>query len=231
MKRRADIAVEVEELWFSYTENPVLHIEQLHIPVGSHTLICGDSGCGKSTFMNLVAGVLSGYRGTLRVLQQELSELKPALRDQFRAKHVAVIFQQFNLIPYLTVAENVKLALRIAGQTIDHARISAILDHLQIADFADKRAGMLSHGQQQRVAAARALAVNAELILADEPTSALDDTNAKLFLDLLFREAELNRRTVVVVSHDLRYRRRFDRVIDLLQINRAVKNLRPRRRA
>lgn len=230
MKRRAELAIAAEELVFAYAERPVLHIERLHVPVGSHTLICGDSGCGKSTFMNLMAGVLFGYRGKLRVLQQELAQLNASARDRFRARHVAVIFQQFNLIPYLTVAENTKLALRIAGQPIDEARIRTILEHLQIADFADKRADTLSHGQQQRVAAARALAGNAELILADEPTSALDDANAKLFLDLLFREAELNHRTIVVVSHDLRYRKRFDRVIDLAQLNRAMKSARLRRK-
>jgi putative ABC transport system ATP-binding protein len=87
---------------------------------------------------------------------------------------------------------------------------------------ARQRASELSHGQQQRAAAARALALNAELILADEPTSALDDTNAKLFLELLFREAEANHRTIVVVSHDLRYRKRFDQVIDLAELNRAL---------
>lgn len=215
--------IEAENLAFAYTAEPILEISRLRVNAGSHTLVCGESGCGKSTLMNLVSGVLSAYTGSLRVLGQDLSALSPAKRDRFRAQHIAVIFQQFNLIPYLTVTENILLALRVAGQKTDKVRIAAILDHLQIAHVARQRASELSHGQQQRAAAARALALNAELILADEPTSALDDTNAKLFLELLFREAEANNRTIVVVSHDLRYRKRFDQVIDLAELNRAVR--------
>ncbi|HMY10870.1 MAG TPA: ATP-binding cassette domain-containing protein [Turneriella sp.] len=222
--------IEAENLAFAYAANSILEISRLRVNAGSHTLICGDSGCGKSTLMNLISGVLSGSTGNLRVLGQDLSALSPAKRDRFRAQHIAVIFQQFNLIPYLTVTENILLALRVAGQKKDHARIAAILDHLQIAHVARQRASELSHGQQQRAAAARALALNAELILADEPTSALDDTNAKLFLELLFSEAETNSRTIVVVSHDLRYRKRFDQVIDLAEVNRAVQKSRPRAR-
>ncbi len=222
--------IEAENLAFAYAANKVLDIPRLRVVAGSHALICGDSGCGKSTLMNLISGVLSGYTGSLRVLGQDLSALSPARRDRFRAQHIAVIFQQFNLIPYLTVMENVLLALRVAGQKKDQARIAAILDHLQIAHVARQRASELSHGQQQRAAAARALALNAELILADEPTSALDNTNAKLFLELLFREAETNDRTIVVVSHDLRYRKRFDQVIDLAEVNRVVKKSRQRTR-
>jgi putative ABC transport system ATP-binding protein len=214
--------IEAENLAFAYAAKPILEISRLRVNAGSHTLVCGDSGCGKSTLLNLIAGVLSGYTGSLRVLGQDLSALSPAKRDRFRAQHIAVIFQQFNLIPYLTVTENVLLALRVVGQKADSGRIAAILDHLQIAHVARQRASELSHGQQQRAAAARALALNAELILADEPTSALDDTNAKLFLELLFREAEANHRTIVVVSHDLRYRKRFDQVIDLAELNRAL---------
>jgi putative ABC transport system ATP-binding protein len=215
--------IEAENLAFAYAAKPILEISRLRVNAGSHALVCGDSGCGKSTLMNLVSGVLSGYTGSLRVLGQDLSALSPARRDRFRAQHIAVIFQQFNLIPYLTVTENVLLALRVVGQEAYSARIAAILDHLQIAHVARQRASELSHGQQQRAAAARALALNAELILADEPTSALDDTNAKLFLELLFREAEANKRTIVVVSHDLRYRKRFDQVIDLAELNRVLK--------
>lgn len=214
--------IEADRLAFAYAKRPVLDIGRLKVYTGSHTLICGDSGCGKSTLMNLVAGVLAGHTGSLLVFGQDLSALSPAQRDRFRAQHIAVIFQQFNLVPYLTVTENILLALRVAGQKVDHARVAAILDHLQIAHVARQRASELSHGQQQRAAAARALALNAGLILADEPTSALDDTNAKLFLELLFREAEANDRTIVVVSHDLRYRKRFDQVIDLAKLNRAV---------
>lgn len=214
-------AVEVKDLHFSYGAKEILSLPKLTVAQGSHTLICGDSGCGKSTLMNLIAGVLGGYSGTLKVLGQEQAELSASARDRFRAQHIAVIFQQFNLIPYLSVTDNIRLALSITGRIYDTERVASILAHLQIDTLAKQKARELSHGQQQRVAAARALAIDAGLILADEPTSALDERNSRLFLDLLFREAELNQRTVVVVSHDLRQRRRFDQVIDLTHVNRV----------
>lgn len=214
-------AVEIKDLHFSYGAKEILALPKLAVAQGSHTLICGDSGCGKSTLMNLIGGVLGGYSGILRVLGQEQAQLGPSARDRFRAQHIAVIFQQFNLIPYLSVTDNIRLALNVTGHTYDSERISAILAHLQIDALARQKARELSHGQQQRVAAARALAIDAGLILADEPTSALDERNSRLFLDLLFREAERNQRTIIVVSHDLRQRRRFDQVIDLTQVNRV----------
>lgn len=230
MKRPGKGVIEAADLAFAYAETPVLSLPHLVVPEASHTLIYGDSGCGKSTFLNLIAGVLSGYSGKLRVLGADLASMSPAKRDTFRAHNIAVIFQQFNLIPYLSAMDNVRLALRVARAPFDENRIAGLFGHLQLAHVAKQRAGELSHGQQQRVAAARALAVNARLILADEPTSALDDTNARLFLDLLFREAEQNGRTIVVVSHDLRYKRRFSQTIDLAALNRAAAKTGPARR-
>ena len=161
--------------------------------------------------------------GSLQVAGTELSTLNGAERDRFRAENMAVIFQQFNLIPYLSVRDNVTLGLRLRKKKWDVSRLNEILAHLQIASLSDERAVNLSHGQQQRVAAARAVMGKSPLILADEPTSALDDKNARLFLDLLFREAAEHNSTVVVVTHDLRYKKRFDQVIDLAKLNRAAK--------
>jgi putative ABC transport system ATP-binding protein len=216
-------AISIDALRFGYGAKPVLDISKLTIARGSHTLISGDSGCGKSTLMNLIGGVLTGFDGKIEVVGTSLAGLRASARDRFRAAHLGVIFQQFNLIPYLNVTENIELAPRLARKVVDRARIAAMMQHLQIAELASAPAANLSHGQQQRVAAARALAAGADIVLADEPTSALDDRNARLFLDLLFKEAELNRTTIVVVSHDLRYKKRFDQFIDLAQINRALK--------
>lgn len=225
MPKSAAAAIAASRLVFSYAGKPTLDIAQLTVKPGSHTLICGESGCGKSTFLNLVSGVLTGYSGSLQVAGTELSALNGAQRDRFRAENTAVIFQQFNLIPYLSVRDNVTLGLRLRKQKWDVSRLDEILTHLQIAALADERAVNLSHGQQQRVAAARAVMGKSPLILADEPTSALDDKNARLFLDLLFREAAEHKSTVVVVTHDLRYKKRFDQVIDLAKINRAAKGV------
>jgi len=223
MKKKADSAISADDLRFAYGHKGILDLQRLEIPQGSHTLIYGESGCGKSTLLNLICGVLGGYTGKLSVFGTEMASLKGPRRDRFRAEKMAVIFQQFNLIPYLTVRENVALGLRLRKQTVDYHRLAEILEHLQISPLTAQRALSLSHGQQQRVAAARAIMSRSPLILADEPTSALDDTNSRLFLDLLFREAAENNSTVVVVSHDLRHRKRFDQVIDFAKINRAVK--------
>ena len=223
MKTKEASAISIEALSFGYTAKPVLDINKLTVGRGSHTLISGDSGCGKSTLMNLIGGVLTGFHGKIEVVGTSLAGLTAAARDRFRAAHLGVIFQQFNLIPYLSVTENIELAPRLAKKPVDRIRIAAMMEHLQIAELASAPAAKLSHGQQQRVAAARALAAGADIVLADEPTSALDNRNAQLFLDLLFKEAELNQTTIVVVSHDLRHKKRFDQFIDLAQLNRAMK--------
>ena len=222
MKKVAPAAIHLKDLAFAYGAKPVLSIGELKVAAGAHTLIYGESGCGKSTLMNLLSGILTGHQGFLEVLGTDYAGMKPTRHDRFRAENIAVIFQQFNLIPYLTVRENVLLGAKLAGKPVDVSQVDGIFDHLQISALAEQRAISLSHGQQQRVAAARAIAQRSAIILADEPTSALDDLNARLFLDLLFREAAEHNTTIVVVSHDLRYQKRFDQVIDLAKINKVL---------
>lgn len=218
LKRPAD-AVSIQDLVFSYGGNEILNLKDLRIARGEKVLIYGESGCGKSTLLNLIAGILAGYAGNLGVLGQNMADLKASRRDRFRSQNIAVIFQQFNLIPYLSVRENVVLAAKLAHKPVDENYLQTVLEHLQIAPLAHQRADALSQGQGQRVAAARALVNDSAIILADEPTSALDDLNSRLFLDLVFREAREKGTTLIVVSHDLRYKKRFDRAIDLMQIN------------
>jgi len=213
-------ALDIQNLDFTYGKKSVLTIKSLRIGRGETVLVYGDSGCGKSTLLNLASGILGGYSGSLAVLGQELSGLSARKKDAFRAENIAVIFQQFNLIGYLTVRENALLGAEISGRTVSTERLKQVLDHLQISELANEKAANLSHGQGQRVAAARAFLLGAPLILADEPTSALDDTNSKLFLELLFREARANNTTVIVVSHDLRHKKRFKRQIDLMRLNK-----------
>ncbi|MBV6494698.1 MAG: putative ABC transporter ATP-binding protein [Turneriella sp.] len=214
-------AVEISQLEFSYEQKKTLSIRNLSIAKGEHTLISGESGCGKSTLLNLISGIITGYSGSLCVLEKDYADMSSVEHDRFRAENIAVIFQQFNLIPYLTVKENILLGVKFSGKKISDIEVQRLLEHLQIGGIALLRAGTLSHGQQQRVAAARALAQRSPIILADEPTSALDEKNARLFLDLLFREASENNTTIIVVSHDIRHQKRFDRVIDFAKINVA----------
>ncbi|GGC62793.1 ATP-binding cassette domain-containing protein [Marinobacter halophilus] len=176
---------------------------------GEHLFLHGPSGTGKSTLLGLLAGMLAPDSGSVELLGQALTNLKPGARDRFRANHMGVIFQQFNLVPYLSALANVTLPCRLSP--IRRARTDSgpdaaaanLLRQLAIPESHwHQGVTRLSIGQQQRVAAARALIGAPEIILADEPTSALDADNRDRFLDLLLTLAEQRRCSVVFVSHD-----------------------------
>ncbi|MDX2193289.1 MAG: ATP-binding cassette domain-containing protein [Gemmatimonadales bacterium] len=176
---------------------------------GERLFVVGPSGCGKTTLLGLLAGVLVPTAGTLRVLGRDLAALGPAGRDAFRAEHVGYVFQLFNLLPYLTALENITLPCalhasrrRRLGGASPEAAARALAEALGIADVLDRPAPRLSVGQQQRVAAARALLGAPELLICDEPTSALDADAREAFLAQLFAAAGTAGATVVFVSHD-----------------------------
>jgi putative ABC transport system ATP-binding protein len=209
----------------------VIDIPALSVAAGERVFVRGPSGSGKSTLLNLIAGVMVPQDGSLRVLGRELRELSGAGRDRFRADHVGFIFQLFNLIPYLSVIENVCLpcefsprrrerALKAGGTVRKEA--ARLLAHLDLpSPVLRKPVTALSVGQQQRVAAARALLGAPELVIADEPTSSLDADRRTSFLDLLFAECERERAALIFVSHDSALAPRFDRVLELSAINRG----------
>ena len=204
----------------------MLDIDGLRLERGERVLLRGPSGSGKSTLLNLLAGVVTPQRGSVRVLGRDLGSLSGAARDRFRADHIGYIFQMFNLIPYLSVIENVFLpcgfsALRQeratrAGAT-PRSEAIRLLRQLDVGDPALLRRPVsdLSVGQQQRVAAARALIGSPELVIADEPTSALDADRRKAFLELLFAQCARERTTVIFASHDVTLASSFDREIAL----------------
>ncbi|NUZ06685.1 ABC transporter ATP-binding protein [Schlegelella sp. ID0723] len=210
----------------------VLDIESLEVQRGERVLLRGDSGCGKSTLLSLAAGVLVPQSGTVNLLGEDWRRLSAGRRDRRRTDHIGYIFQQFNLLPYLSVLDNVLLPCRFSparaarcGGSLGHAReqAEALLAELQL-QAADWRrpAGELSVGQQQRVAAARAMIGRPELVIADEPTSALDEGRRDVFMRLLTRVCEDVGSALLFVSHDARLAAHFERVIDLPSINRAV---------
>jgi putative ABC transport system ATP-binding protein len=219
----------IEELrfrWPSASED-CLAIEHFELRAGEAVFLRGPSGCGKSTLLSLIAGVLTADQGTARLLGQDWKRLSSARRDRLRADHVGYIFQQFNLLPYLSVLDNVLLACRFsarrAAQSGDARRAAqSLLDRvgLRAADWR-RRASELSVGQQQRVAAARALIGRPELVIADEPTSALDETLRESFMDLLLQACADAGSALLFVSHDARLVARFGRQLDLPAINRA----------
>jgi putative ABC transport system ATP-binding protein len=200
-------------------------INRLAIERGERVLVLGPSGSGKSTLLSLVCGIAAPQAGVIEVLGRNIAAMSAADRDRFRAEHYGVIFQMFNLLPYASAMDNVLLGLSFAPErqkrivTYRPAREEAarLLATLGVSGrLATKgMAAQLSVGQQQRVAAARALIGAPELVIADEPTSALDKRTQATFLDLLFDQVAEVSATLVMVSHDDRLAARFDRAVEL----------------
>ncbi len=227
-----DPAIEFSKVQFSWSlSEAILNIDTLCINEGERIFIAGPSGSGKTTLLNLVAGITTPQSGVVNVSGQQINTLGGAARDRFRANHVGFIFQIFNLLPYLSVVENVTLPCRFSARRRNRATSqSASVDDEAIRLLkklgldekvaAGHTATELSMGQQQRVAAARALIGGPDIIIADEPTSSLDRDHRKTFLNLLFKECETQKSTLVFVSHDTSLERLFDRTIQLKDINR-----------
>lgn len=221
---RAVVALdEVRFRWPGQSADTVA-IDALRLRAGEHLFVRGASGSGKTTLLSLLTGINTPTSGEIRLLGTDLSTLSPSRRDRFRADHLGVVFQQFNLLPYLTALENVTLSCAFsrrksalaaeAGGVTSTARgllgSLNLADELQISPVAE-----LSVGQQQRAAVARALIGRPEIVLADEPTSALDADNRDRFLELLFREVEAHDCTLIFVSHDQQLAGRFSRFLEL----------------
>ena len=223
----SDPAIELEHVKFSWPGGPaLLDIPQLRVLRGERVFLRGPSGSGKSTLLGLIGGVLAPDAGTVRVLGQSLGDMPAGARDRFRGAHVGFVFQMFNLVPYLSVRENVLLALRFspprAARVADPgAEARRLLNALGLDDPAliDRRVTQLSIGQQQRVAAARALLGRPEILVADEPTSALDHEARQSFLQLLLDECAAHGITLLFVSHDPTLGAAFDRQLSLRDIN------------
>lgn len=224
-------AVELSRLRFAYRAgHDVLAIDHLTIARGETVFLHGPSGSGKTTLLGLLAGVLQATSGQVRVLGQDFSTMSSGARDAFRARHLGYVFQMFNLIPYLSVRENILLPIRLEaarrarlGSASFEAAVQDVAGQLDIARFLDSPIGELSVGQQQRVAAARALIGSPEVVIADEPTSALDTDRREQFLELLFRSCDKAGATLVFVSHDHTLMPLFSRIVELSEINTATR--------
>lgn len=230
---RADLrvpAVLVEDARFAYVRGKaVLHLPSLRIERGEKVFIYGPSGSGKTTLLGLLAGVLRADAGVVRVLGTDLTALSGRKRDALRAAHIGYIFQIFNLIPYLSVEENIVLPCRVSrerrdrlGGTDPHDAARSLAEALEIGGLLHEKVTKLSVGQQQRVAAARALIGSPELVIADEPTSSLDSDRRERFIELLFERCAEAGATLVFVSHDRQLEHAFDRALSLSDLNRAA---------
>jgi putative ABC transport system ATP-binding protein len=227
-------AIEINDLIFRWKRGQatVLSLDSVRIARGEQVFISGPSGSGKSTLLSLLAGVTTPEQGSLQILGKRLERLGSVERDHFRANHIGYIFQMFNLIPYLSMVDNITLPCRFSRQRRDKAvsrsgtperEAIRLLDHLDMAhdDLLERPVTTLSVGQQQRVAAARALMGSPEIVIADEPTSSLDSNRREAFVQLLFNECSESGSTLVFVSHDESLERLFGQRIPLTEVNRA----------
>lgn len=225
--------IDLTDLHFAWPgQPPLLEVPSFQLQAGERLFLRGPSGSGKSTLLGLIAGVLEAQAGSISVLGHDMATLSGSRRDRVRADHLGVIFQMFNLVPYLSVTENVVLPCRFSkrrqsevqsagGATHEAKRLLAQLG-LTDPDLLSRKVTELSVGQQQRVAAARALIGGPSLIIADEPTSALDADSRDRFISLLSEEVQKTGAALLFVSHDGNLAKLFDRAIDLAEMNTAA---------
>ena len=218
--------IEITQLQFCYRSAPdktILTIPHWQLPQRKNTFLYGPSGVGKSTFLTLLCGLLTGYQGTVSVLGQPLHLLSARQRDGFRARQIGYVFQQFNLIPFLHAVDNLQLAATLAKKHTAASLLTEIKTLLSALGLPQsvwyQPVTQLSIGQQQRVAIARALINRPALLIADEPTSSLDPANRDQFMTLLFQQAAMHDTTVLMVSHDLALAEDFDQQLAFSELS------------
>lgn len=195
----------------------VLHDITAEIHMGELTMLVGPSGCGKTTLISIISGILSATAGEINILGKILSSMSDREKVLFRRQSIGFIFQQYNLLPALTAAENAAMPLIAAGisddEAINQARL--VLDKIDMKDQSEKYPRQLSGGQQQRVAIARALVHNPKIIVCDEPTAALDGKTGQAVMQILRDIANDQSRAVLIVTHDNRIYHFADRILEM----------------
>ena len=223
------MTIELKEVNFSHPEAPektVLRIDHWSLAAGEQVFVHGPSGSGKSTLLNLVSGLLHCPQGEVSILGNRLDQMNSRQRDHFRANHIGYVFQQFNLIPYLSALDNIELAKSFSARGDRRAGpedTESLLESLNV-DHSEwtRPTFQLSMGQQQRVAIARALINRPELLIADEPTSSLDHENRDNFMSVLMPLAKEHNMTLLFVSHDMGLAQYFERVQALSDISEVA---------
>lgn len=229
------MSLSISDLVFSYPSaknEPVLDIKHWKLETGETVFVQGPSGSGKSTFLNILCGMLPTPQGEVSIFGHRLDKMNSRQRDRFRANNIGYVFQQFNLIPYLNVIDNVKLARQFRREQTDNRQavsssnedIEQLLQTLNIdSQHWQKPARSLSIGQQQRVAIARAFINKPKLLIVDEPTSSLDHKNRDDFMSLLMKKVEDTKATLIFVSHDKALSGYFSRMDSIAEINEITR--------
>jgi putative ABC transport system ATP-binding protein len=222
-------AIRLQNVVFGYDpRTPVLQVDELVVKAGKRVFLYGPSGSGKTTLLSVITGVLQPQQGSCVVLDKELTTMSMSARDQHRGSQMGYIFQSFNLIPYLTVRQNVALPCEAHERRRKHIvaatvaeEVERLMRRLGLEPYLDRPVTKLSTGQQQRVAIARAVIGRPSLVIADEPTSSLDIDRQQAFLELLFEVCDEAGATLVFVSHDRSLAERFDEKIALNEVNQV----------
>lgn len=222
-------AIHLQNVVFGYDRRtPVLHVDELTVKTGKRVFLYGPSGSGKTTLLGLITGILQPQEGSCKVLGKEMTKMSMSARDQLRGAEMGYIFQSLNLIPYLTVRQNVALPCQIHARRRKNIvaptiaeEVERLMRRLELETHLDRGVKKLSTGQQQRVAIARAVIGKPSLVIADEPTSSLDTDRQQAFLELLFEVCDEAKSTLVFVSHDRSLMTRFDEQIALSDVSRV----------
>jgi len=219
--------IHIKDLEFNYPSGEFrLNISDFQVTGGEKIAVIGPSGSGKTTLLNLIAGIITPLKGTVSVGDAQVNELGDRDRRDFRISSIGFVFQDFELLDYLNVLDNVLHPYRITGALkLDKAvrnRAEALTQEMGIGDKLKRKPNDLSHGEKQRVAICRALLTQPKLILADEATGNLDPDNKGLILDLLFQTVQDHDATLLAVTHDHELLKRFDRVVDFQEFQKKA---------
>ena len=212
--------IEVRDIRFEFGQGDFsLNVPELDVAEGSSLAMIGPSGTGKTTLLNLMAGIYVPASGSVRVRGEEISSMQDGGRRDFRIRHIGLVFQEFELLQYLTVHDNILLPFRI-GRDVElspeiHRRAERLAHDVGLGDKLRRNVTRLSQGERQRVAVCRALLPSPSVLLCDEPTGNLDPANKDHVLDILFDYVGKNRTTLVVVTHDHDILKRFDQTLDV----------------
>jgi ABC-type lipoprotein export system ATPase subunit len=207
--------VKVNGLTYNYSSEVQLKFPDFSLSKGEQALILGQSGCGKTTLLHLLSGLLKPNSGVIDVENENILNMSGARLDKFRGANIGIVFQTPHFIEALTVKENLTLTQTLAGKSKNVAKIKSLLLDLGVESKLNSKLNTLSVGEKQRVSIARALVNSPALILADEPTSALDDENCNAVLKLVREQAKKHNSTLLIVTHDNRLKDQFDKRIEL----------------
>ncbi len=207
--------VRINGLTYNYSSEIQLRFPDFSLSKGEQALILGQSGCGKTTLLHLLSGLLKPDSGEVDVENENISKMSGARLDNFRGANIGIVFQTPHFIEALTVKENLTLAQTLAGKSKNVDKVKTLLADLGVESKLNAKLNALSVGEKQRISIARALVNSPALILADEPTSALDDKNCDAVLKLVREQAKKHNSTLLIVTHDNRLKDQFDKRIEL----------------